>query len=438
MSAEPWQDPAALPHALVSVASIGIAFAFWAADRNSPTSRMLAIALAMMGVGMFLNVGWAYLYVWGSPISGVLAVPEAISILAYLQWLLLVRRTVPSRNLDVRGGDWSIRLGQMMACIYLVFSLAWPQVRRAEFLGATRLGGQAFVDSGFWIFAAPLMLSALSGAISAALLFRRNPDIAEKLRVLAFTAASPFFFAGFVLPLNAAAASVMIGLMVLLAGGVQYHVLQGQRGVFLSRFLSPQVAEIVNSKGLKGAMELAHVEITVVTCDLRGFTRYAQAHPSQRVIEVLSDYYAEVGRVVADFGGTIKDYAGDGILILVGAPIANPDHARIGLVMAAEIRRVGSKITQRWGDRKAKLGIGLGVASGFVTVGVIGSASRLEYTAVGSAVNLASRLCEEAEDQQILVAPRTVELAGETTLSSERAPRMKGFAKLDHIYALPL
>ena len=106
--------------------------------------------------------------------------------------------------------------------------------------------------------------------------------------------------------------------------------------------------------------------------------------------------------------------------------------------MAAEIRRVGSKITQRWSDRKAKLGIGLGVASGFVTVGVIGSASRLEYTAVGSAVNLASRLCEEAEDQQILVAPRTVELAGETTLSSERAPRMKGFAKPDHIYALPL
>jgi class 3 adenylate cyclase len=180
------------------------------------------------------------------------------------------------------------------------------------------------------------------------------------------------------------------------------------------------------------------VEITAVSCDLRGFTRYAQAHPSQRVIEVLSDYYAEVGRVVADFGGTIKDYAGDGILILVGAPIANPDHARIGLSMAEEIRRVGYEITQRWSDRKAQLGIGLGVASGFVTVGVIGSASRLEYTAVGSAVNLASRLCEEADDQQILVAPRTEELAGDNSLTRERAPRMKGFAKLDHIYALPL
>ena len=359
----------ALPHTLVCMASLGIAIAFWLADRNSPTSRALALALAAMGVGMFLNINFVYLGNLRGWMTGLIAVPEGIAIAAFMEWLLRVRRTLPSRNLDVRGGDGALRLGQIEALAYVVCSFIWPELRVRDFLGAAALGGEAFHRPGFWLFATPVLLAMLAGGFATLLLFRRRPDVAEKLRVLAFTASTPFFVAGFVLPIDIAAISVMLGLMVMLAGGVQYHVLQGQRGVFLSRFLSPQVAEIVNSKGLKGAMEQAHLEITVVTCDLRGFTRYAQAHPSQRVIEVLSDYYAVVGKVVAEYGGTIKDYAGDGILILVGAPIAIPDHARVSLEIAERIRDEGRALTKRWSTTRGRLGIGVGVASGFVTLG---------------------------------------------------------------------
>lgn len=429
-------ESAALPQTLVTITSIGIALAFWLADRHSPTSRALSLALAAMGLGMFLNANYVQLAATPSPYSGLFAIPEGVAIVAFLEWLLRVRRTVPTRNLDVRGGDGALRLGQLAGLVYVAESLLWPKIRISEFLAASSTGLIGFEQHGFWMFAAPVLVSVVAGGFASLLLFRRKPDVGETLRVLAFLFSTPFFVAGFVLPLSLAALSVLIGLMIMLGGGVQYHVLQGQRGEFMSRFLSPQVAALVSSRGLKAAMQQAHLEITVINCDLRGFTRYAEAHPSQRVIEVLSDYYAEVGKVVAEFGATIKDYAGDGILILVGAPIAVPDHAAVGLKMAGRIRTAGVVITKRWSTRKGKLGIGVGVASGFVTVGIIGSASRLEYTAVGSPVNLSARLCEEAKDQEILIAPRTAELAGVSTLEVRETPVMKGFGQLEQIYAM--
>jgi len=174
----------------------------------------------------------------------------------------------------------------------------------------------------------------------------------------------------------------------------------------------------------------------VVSCDLRGFTAFSTAHPSSRTIEVLRDYYNVVGKVVAEHGATIKDYAGDGILILVGAPLAIPDHASISLKIAECIRDEGRILTKRWSTSRGKLGIGVGVASGFVTVGIIGSDSRLEYTAVGPAVNLASRLCGEARDREILVAPRTAELAAREDLLPKRSVSIKGFRDLDEVFLL--
>jgi class 3 adenylate cyclase len=155
------------------------------------------------------------------------------------------------------------------------------------------------------------------------------------------------------------------------------------------------------------------------------------------VIQVLRDYYDAVGEVVAEFGGTIKDYAGDGILILVGAPIPMADHAVVALRIAARVRAAARGVTERWSSDKHRLGIGIGVASGFVTVGVIGSASRLEYTAVGAAVNLASRLCEQALDGEILIDARTRELGGELSIEMRAPLAVKGFAELVPLFALP-
>ncbi len=425
-------------HSLVAIVAIGMAAAFLAADRRSPTSRALAVILLSLGLGFFLNVALTRGGTVVPRYSGWLAIGDSLTIVFYLEWLLRVRNTTPARSLDTRGGDLMLRLGQAAGLIYFIEALLWPETRMRDFL-ATGAGGQDWsrvAHGGFWLFATPVLFSTTMGAISTLLLLRRRPDKSERIRVMAFMLAAPFLIAGLVLPITLGALSVTLGLMVLLVGGVQYHVLQGQRGQFLSRFLSPQVAEIVNSRGMKAAMQQAHVEISVVSCDLRGFTAYAGAHPSSRTIEVLRDYYNVVGKVVAEYGATIKDYAGDGILILVGAPLAMPEHAQISLAIATRIRTAGSALTKRWSTSRGKLGIGVGVASGFVTVGIIGSDSRLEYTAVGPAVNLASRLCEEARDQQIWVAPRTAELSQNSDLQPQKISSIKGFKDLDEVFLL--
>lgn len=423
-------------HTLVAIVSVGMAAAFFAADRRSGTSRALAATLLSLGIGIFINIALTHGGTTVPPYAGLLAFGDALAMVFYLEWLLRVRRIMPARNFDTRGGDRMLRLGQFAGLIYFIEALLWPELRVKEFLATGTQGWDTLSRPGFWMFATPVLFSSLMGGTSTLLLLRRRPEKSERIRVLGFILAAPFLIASFILPVTIGALSVMIGLMVVLVGAVQYHVLQGERGQFLSRFLSPQLAEIVHSRGLKAAMQQAHIEISVVSCDLRGFTAYATAHPSSRTIEVLRDYYNVVGKVVAEHGATIKDYAGDGILILVGAPLAIPDHAKVSLQIAERIRSEGRVLTKRWSTSRGRLGIGIGVATGFVTVGVIGSDSRLEYTAVGPAVNLASRLCEEARDKEIWVAPRTAELAGQEQMKPQRVGNIKGFKDLDEVFLL--
>jgi len=427
---------ALIPQVLVSLVALGMALAFISADRESPTSRALSATLALIGVAIFLNGGYHVLGAANPRLSGWLALPEAAATIVVLEWLLRVRRTIPAGALDTRGGDWMLRLGQLSGALYGLFAIAAPELRINDFQFAAR-NLDALTRFGFWLFAVPILFSGLTGLISILLLLRRQPDRPERVRVVGVAVSMPFFMTSFVLPEAVAAVTVLIGEMILLIGATQYHVLQGQRGQFMSRFLSSQVAELVRRRGMKQAMEQNFLEITVVVCDLRGFTAYAEAHPSARVIEVLRDYYDAVGGVVAEFGGTIKDYAGDGILILVGAPLPMPDHAAIGVRIAHGVRDAAGEVTRRWSHDGHRLGIGVGVASGFVTVGIIGSATRLEYTAVGPAVNLASRLCEQALDQDILIAARTAELAADTRLESRLPLAIKGFAEPVRLYLLP-
>jgi class 3 adenylate cyclase len=208
----------------------------------------------------------------------------------------------------------------------------------------------------------------------------------------------------------------------------------------MARFLAPQVAQMVSQRGLKSATDEQTLELSVVCCDLRGFTAFSAGTSSKRVIQILREYYDAVGAAAAAFGGTIKDQAGDGVLILVGAPVAFTDHAARAIDMARQIRESGMAVTARWSDGELHLGVGVGVATGFVTVGVIGAASRLEYTAVGPAVNLAARLCSEAVHGEVLVDGRTTECLGEgalqRTLARGNALRLKGFVMPVQSYVL--
>jgi class 3 adenylate cyclase len=396
-------------------------------------------------VGLSIGVGTQIAYplhyrgvieVW----DGLFAIPEALAFFFAYEWILRVRRTVPARSLKTRGPDALLRIAQGLVVFYVLMALAFPRIRVEHFLNAGFHEVFMAAEQEFWLFALPLTLSLGLSLFSGLLMLRRRPDRAESLRLIAFAIAAPFMAAGVVLPNTVAPVSTAIGLLIFLVGGVQYHVIQGRRAQFMSKFLSPQVAELVGRRGLKSATDEQTLELSVVCCDLRGFTAFSAATSSQKVIRILREYYDAVGAAAAECGGTIKDQAGDGVLILVGAPIPMPDHAQRALRLAKRIREKGIEVTARWSDAELHLGVGVGVASGFVTVGVIGAASRLEYAAVGPAVNLASRLCSEAAHGEVLIDARTIELLGEEARRPELQPgeslQLKGFQQPVQSYTL--
>ena len=430
------------PQVIVSLLALGMALAFILADRQSPTSRALAWFLWSIGfsIGVGVLIALPLRLTEGVPAwAGVFALPEMLAFIFAYEWVLRVRRTVPARNLNTRGADYGLRVAQGLAVFYGAASLTFPQLRIEHFINL-RLSTGETIHSAFWLFAAPLGLSLALGITAGLFTLNRRPDRAEAVRLKAFAIAAPFMASGMVLPISIAPLTTAIGLLIFLIGAVQYHVTQGRRAQFMSRFLSPQVAALVSEKGLKSATDEKTLEISVVCCDLRGFTAFSAATSSQRVIQILREYYDAVGAAAADCGGTIKDQAGDGVLILVGAPITFADHARRALELARQIRTSGMALTARWSDAEMQLGVGVGVASGFVTVGVIGAASRLEYTAVGPAVNLASRLCSEAAHGEVLVDTRTTELVDAEALRSELRPGeallLKGFPRPVQSYIL--
>ena len=431
------------PHIITSLLAMGMALAFIIADRSSPTSRALALFLVSIGLAIGVGSQIAYPLHYSGRVAwrdGVFAIPETLAFFFAYEWILRVRRTVPAAGLKTRGPDKLLRIAQGLALFYCLMSLLYPKMRVDKFLNAGFHEVFMAGEPEFWLFALPLTISLALSIFSGLLMLRRRPDRAESLRLLAFAIAAPFMASGMVLPNTIAPVTTAIGLLIFLVGGVQYHVIQGQRAQFMSRFLSPQVAQMVGRRGLKSATDEQTLELSVVCCDLRGFTAFTAATSSQKVIRILREYYDAVGAAATECGGTIKDQAGDGVLILVGAPISYADHSLRSLALARKIRERGMEITARWSDRDLKLGVGVGVASGFVTVGVIGAASRLEYTAVGPAVNLASRLCSEAEHGEVLVDPRTLELLGGEARSHRLQPgealKLKGFPTLVQSYSL--
>jgi adenylate cyclase len=431
------------PQIITSLLAMGMALAFVIADRSSPTSR--ALGLFLMSVGISIGVGSQIAYPrhyhgiveWW---DGVFAIPEAMAFVFAYEWILRVRRTVPAAGLKTQGPDNLLRLAQALALFYLAAAFVFPRMRVENFMGAGFREVFMVREPEFWLFALPLTLGLALSLFSGLLMLKRRPDRAEARRLVAFAISAPFMASGVILPPAIAAVSTAVGLLIFLVGAVQYHVVQGQRAQFMSRFLSPAVAEMVGRRGLKSATDEQTLELSVVCCDLRGFTAFTAATSSQKVIGILREYYDAVGAAAAECGGTIKDQAGDGVLILVGAPISYADHAQRALSLARKIRECGMEITARWSDEDLRLGVGVGVASGFVTVGVIGGASRLEYTAVGPAVNLASRLCGEASNGEILIDSRTIELLGEEARSHRLTPgealNLKGFQQPVQSYTL--
>ena len=175
----------------------------------------------------------------------------------------------------------------------------------------------------------------------------------------------------------------------------------------LERFLAPQVAQLIaSSDGHDALLDSHRREVTVVFCDLRGFTAFTETTEPEEAMNVLREYHAALGELIFRYEGTLDRYAGDGVMILFNAPIQFADHTRRAVKMAVEMRDIIGALTERWRNRGHSLGFGVGIALGYATLGQIGFEQRLEYAAIGSVTNLASRLCDEAKANQIVVSRR--------------------------------
>ena len=171
----------------------------------------------------------------------------------------------------------------------------------------------------------------------------------------------------------------------------------------LKRFLAPQVAELVDRAGDDSVLDGRRVEVVVVFCDLRGFTAFSARAEPETVMGVLGEYYNALGKVVSAHGATLTNFSGDGMMVLVNAPVPCPDPALRAVDMASDMQSSVQALLAEWRALGHRLGFGVGLAMGLATVGRIGAEGRLDYTAIGNVVNLASRLCSSAESSEILM-----------------------------------
>jgi adenylate cyclase len=176
----------------------------------------------------------------------------------------------------------------------------------------------------------------------------------------------------------------------------------------LTRFLSPKVSDLIVSGDSEETLKARRAEITVVYVDLRGFTSFTESAEPEEVMSVLQQYHGELGKLIMAHDGTIEFFAGDGMMIMFNAPLPVEDHEFRAICMALAMRTALSQLSSSWRKRGHDLGFGVGIASGYATIGTIGFEHRLDYGAIGPATNLAARLCGEAKNMQVLISPRVL------------------------------
>lgn len=205
----------------------------------------------------------------------------------------------------------------------------------------------------------------------------------------------------------------------------------------LARFLAPEVAALISSPEGEALLAGHRREISVVFTDLRGFTPFSESAEPEEVMHVLREYHRALGIRITEAGGTLERFTGDGVMVFFNDPIEQPDHVERAIRMALALRDDVAKLAEGWRQLGHRLGFGVGIATGYATLGRIGFEGRGDYAAVGSVVNLAARLCAQAEDGQILLSPRAqARVEGRSTVRDAGEMTIKGFSQPVHVSEL--
>jgi class 3 adenylate cyclase len=203
----------------------------------------------------------------------------------------------------------------------------------------------------------------------------------------------------------------------------------------LSRFISPQVADLIASEDGEQLLGGHRAYISCLFCDLRGFTAFAETAAPEELFDVLREYHLALGKLIEKHNGTLEHFAGDGVMVFFNDPLRVENHELQAVRLALAAQRQMAELAAGWRKRGTELGLGIGLEAGYATLGRIGFEGRYDYGALGPVTNLASRLSTEASAGQILIGQRAfaaVDEAVETVPAGTRD--LKGFGRPVAVY----
>ena len=177
--------------------------------------------------------------------------------------------------------------------------------------------------------------------------------------------------------------------------------------------------------------------ISVLFSDLRGFTAFAETAAPEELLELLREYHGLIGELLVPHGATLEHFAGDGVMVFFNDPVPIPNHELRAIEMGLALQKRFGSLATAWCKRGIDLGLGIGIASGYATLGRIGFEGRYDYGALGPVTNLASRLSTHARSGQVLISPR-VFAAVENEIDAEAIGEvgLKGFVRPVRTYAV--
>jgi class 3 adenylate cyclase len=175
----------------------------------------------------------------------------------------------------------------------------------------------------------------------------------------------------------------------------------------LRRYLSPKLTEKILSTGETLETESQRKMMTVVFSDIRNFSALTDSLEPEEIFFLLDRYLSEMTKIIHQYDGTLNKIIGDGLLVFFGDPIPVNDHAQRAVMMATAMQKKVAELGPEWLQYGHELGIGIGINTGYMTVGNIGSEMHRDYTVIGNQVNVAARLESLAKPGQILISQRT-------------------------------
>lgn len=187
----------------------------------------------------------------------------------------------------------------------------------------------------------------------------------------------------------------------------------------LRRYLSPKITDRILSNG-SDFNKISHRKLmTILFSDIRGFSDITDALESEEIILLLNNYLSEMIKLIHRHEGTLDKIIGDGIMVFFGDPVSIPDHAQRAVLLAIDMQKKTDQLKDEWLSYGHDLNIGIGINTGYMTVGNIGSEFHRDYTVIGNQVNIAARLESKAKPGEILISQRTYSRAKDVATIEE-------------------